>query len=459
MFKGLREWMARQGPAQAVVARIVSSWQAGRPLPAPHDYAAFAQDGYRSNALIAACVWEIVTSAAEPLLVAGRRKSDGTVQPLADSDALARLIREPNPEQSQFELLEECWTHQQVSGQFCLHKVRDRYGVPVQLWALRPDRIKPVPRADGTLAEWEYAVGMEKRHLLPEDIVQVKLHPDPLEDFYGLGPIAVLSRWGDLDNQAADFLRAFFLNNGVPPGLLKFKAKVDPADRQRIKDMWRSEHAGSKGWHNVSVLDSDAEYQSTGSTPDKMRVDAITDQSESRICMAFGVPAILVGANVGLKRSTFANYSEAKRSFWDETLSPLYRRNGDALTRGLAREFGDDVVLTFDLSTVQALQDNRDTQRTFALAAWAGGLGTLDECRVLAGMPPVGGEEGGKRKAAASPGLAQAFGNQLAAGHAHEHHALSKPQRDARAKLQAALADHFQRQGDALVAHLVKGIQ
>lgn len=468
MFTRIREWLAKQGPGQAVIARVVQAWEAGRPLPHPHDYTAFAQDGYRSNALIASCIWEIVTSAAEPVLEAGRRGGDGNVQPLSDSDALVRLLKTPNPEQSQFELLEELLTHQQVAGAFYLHKVRDRYGVPVQLWALRPDRIKPIPAAAGGLAGWQYSVGMRKDTLPVEDVVQVKLHPDPLEDFYGLGPIAVLSRWGDLDNQAADYLRTFFLNNGVPPAILKFKTKVDPTERARVKGLWKQEHEGAKGWHSVSVLDADAEFQPTGSTPDKLRMDAITDQSETRICMAFGVPAILVGANIGLKRSTFANYREAKQSLWDETLSPLYRRNGDALTRGVATEFGEGLVIRFNLSTVQALQENRDKQREFALQAWDSGLATLDQALTLAGLPLVGGEEGGQRKspragsgAGVSPlaslmAIARALEQH---GHSHESHALTSEQKKARARLQAMMTDHFKSQGDALTTHLVQGIQ
>lgn len=466
MFTRLREWLARQGPAQAVVARVVSSWQVGKPLPMPHDYAGFAQDGYRTNALIASCIWEIVTSAAEPVLVAGRRQRDGSVKPLADTDALTRLVAHPNPEQSQYELLEELMTHQQVSGQFYLHKVRDRAGIPVQLWALRPDRIKPIPAGNGGLLGYEYGIGARKDTLPVEDVVQVKLHPDPLEDFYGLGPIAVLARWGDLDNQTADYLRAFFLNNGAPAGLLKFKAKVEAADRRRLKDLWKQEHTGPQGWQTVSVLDGDAEYVPIGTSPEKLRMDAITDQAETRICMAFGMPPVVVGANIGLKRSTFNNYGEAKRSLWDETLSPLYRRNGDGLTRGVATEFGDDLVLRFDLSTVQALQENRDKQREFAVNGWSAGLLTLDEGRQLAGYPAIGGDEGGQRKAQAAAPQESPLASLMAIGRvlesharAHEHHALTPAQRKARATLNAAMAAHFERQGNALAEHLAKGVQ
>ena len=44
---------------------------------------------------------------------------------------------------------------------------------------------------------------------------------------------------------------------------------------------------------------------------------------ESRICAAMQVPPILVGAKVGLDRSTFTNYQEARKQLWEEAIFSL----------------------------------------------------------------------------------------------------------------------------------------
>src|SRR5258708_12531177 len=51
--------------------------------------------------------------------------------------------------------------------------------------------------------------------------------------------------------------------------------------------------------------------------------------SESRICAALQVPPILVGAKVGLDRSTFTNYAEARKQLWEEGIFSLQRRFPD----------------------------------------------------------------------------------------------------------------------------------
>jgi len=81
--------------------------------------------------------------------------------------------------------------------------------------------------------------------------------------------------------------------------------------------------------------------------------------SETRICSAFGVPAILVGANTGLQRSTYSNYREARESFWEETLLPLYRRIEQFMAGLLQPEFPSERgYLGFDFSQVKALQED-----------------------------------------------------------------------------------------------------
>ena len=47
------------------LARMVPSWLAGRPLPTAHDFHAFAEEGYRRNLVVYACVRELASSAAE----------------------------------------------------------------------------------------------------------------------------------------------------------------------------------------------------------------------------------------------------------------------------------------------------------------------------------------------------------------------------------------------------------
>lgn len=78
-------------------------------------------------------------------------------------------------------------------------------------------------------------------------------------------------------------------------------------------------------------------------TPGIERANSITlpglaEAAEARVCAVLNVPSILVGFMVGLKRSTFSNYGEARASFYAETIAPILTQLGEAFTRGLGEE-------------------------------------------------------------------------------------------------------------------------
>lgn len=340
------------------------------------------------------CINEIATSIAEPDLVV-RQQVKNDVIILSSEHPLVALLERPNDDQSQFEFLETALIHLNVTGNIYILKSRSAAGRVVALRLLRPDRIRIVPGADGRVARYTHTVDGQKipeAGFLAEDVIHIK-RPDPLDDYYGFSPISVLARFCNLDSSATDMLRAFFLS-GMPSGIIKVKGSWEKEKRQRLKTMWKEEHSGLQGWSSVSVLDSEAEYESLGATPEKLAVKDIFLETEVRICQAFQVPPILVGTSIGLLRSTMANYHEARKSFWLETLKPMYTRITDALTHGLIEEFGSAAQgawIEFDLSRVSELQEDLDKKRERALKAWDGGVIMQNEVRGVLGFPPLAG--------------------------------------------------------------------
>jgi HK97 family phage portal protein len=366
------------------VTSIVPTWQEGKPLPPSEDYAHLASEGYRKGGVIYACTVEIATSVAEPELRVYAGEDPKTHEPVSDpADPLLQLLLNPNPDQSAYELLEEGVTHLYVAGNAYLHKVRSRVGRVVNLHTLRPDRVRIVPGPNGRVAGYQIIIGGRVIETLsPEDVIHWKF-PDVADDYYGLSPLAVAARVGDLDEQAIDFLRAIFLNRGIPAGLLKLQSRVEAFERRRIKEQWVEEYGGFKGWHRLAVIDGGADYQDIGMKLNELNLDGVLSQTETRLCSIYGVPPIVLGLKSGLEASTYSNYQQAVRSFWQETLNPLYVRLGASLTRGLGGEFGTPRRVAFDLSTVSALQEDAQLLRSFALEGWKSGLLTRNEARRL----------------------------------------------------------------------------
>ena len=341
---------ARKAEAnEVIVSTVINATDSGFTSP-DASYSNFAREGYAGNELVFACIREIATSTAEAQLClydANHEKIDNA--------PLAQLIAEPAEGMTQYEFLENLITHLQIAGNAYVLKERARVGV-VSLMLLRPDRMEVIPGGG-----YSYEVGGKKYMIPAEDIGHLKF-PNPNNDFYGLSPLQVLAKQINLDTDATTFTKAFFNNAGVPSGILKLRRKLSHQDEaDRLRAAWRGQFQGNKNWHRIAILDEDASYEKMGSTLGEMEIPSLRNLSESRICSALGVPAILVGANIGLQRSTFSNYAEARESFWEETLLPLYRRIEQFMVGLLEPEFPRERgYLEFDFSKVRALQEDED---------------------------------------------------------------------------------------------------
>jgi HK97 family phage portal protein len=101
------------------------------------------------------------------------------------------------------------------------------------------------------------------------------------------------------------------------------------------------------------------------------------------IALAFGVPPLLLGLPGD---ATHANYAEANRALWRQTLLPLTRRVHGALGAWLGEAFGDEIVIEPDLDAIEELAEDREALWRRVLAA--GDLLTDAEKRAALGYPP-----------------------------------------------------------------------
>lgn len=380
-------WAMLAGSEAKATPYTMRTWPTGHPQYTAHNYRNYVQEGYAKSTLVYACIREIAESAAEPRWVV----MDGD-EPVESDNGLQTLLDAPNPHFSGFELIELTLIHLGIEGNAFWFKERSARGRVVALWPMRPDLVGIVPSKDGDLLGYTYRVGGERVAWLPEDVIHFR-YPNPLDELQGLGrgqaPLAVAAREVDVDNAATDFLKQFFENAAVPFGILKSKQQLVESEVRRIRARLREQYTGSRNWHQLMILDADADYQRTGLDMSEMAFPDLRSISESRICMVYGVPPILVGAKVGLDRSTFSNYAEARASFWMETLAPTYRRLQEKINVGLASEFGLRVEL--DLSSVAALQEDRNALFDRAREAVEGGWGTVNDARREVGWEPVAG--------------------------------------------------------------------
>jgi HK97 family phage portal protein len=351
------------------------------------NYENFASEGYGKNEIVHACIRELATSAASPRYYVQAPSTDGgTVE--IDRGLLYDLTSKPNPYSDWYSFIERLVTFLMVAGNAYAIKERSRAGQVSALYLLRPDRVTIVP-GDYGAESYVYTVGGTEYGIEVQNMCHLAL-PNPAGDIYGLSPLQVAARTVNLDLNMTDFAKIYFQNAGVPSGLLKVKRRMTSQEEaSTIRARWRSQFGGVNNFHRIAILDDDAEYQPMSNSPKDMELTGLHNLTESRICAVFGVPPILVGANVGLQRSTFSNYREARLAFHSETLEPMVGRILRYFNRNLFDEYTGNETLAVDWAAMRGVLDDQAATTTRLTALFAGGILTLNEARGELGFEAV----------------------------------------------------------------------
>lgn len=345
------------------VAQTIPTWESDTPRQPPTLYDRFAREGYMRSEVVYACVEQLATSVAEPKIRAYQRNSDPEGEPIEiKQHPILDLLERPNPFCSGKMFWQNAMMYRAVAGNGFVEKARAKSKTPVELWWWRPDRARIIPNKETFIGGYQLDVAGQQFTLPPKDIIHFK-NRAPMDDYYGMPPIQVISSRIDTDNYMREFTRLFFTNAGVPSGMLTMQQKISPENREMLRARFRSEYAGPQGWHNLLVLDQTvATYtqMGLGMGAAGLAVPELNDINESRIAMAFGVPLSLIGARLGMQSSSYANRVADQKSFWEITLIPIYQEFAAVLNSQLVPEFTGVDYIEFDLSSVHALEEDRN---------------------------------------------------------------------------------------------------
>ena len=339
------------------------------------------------NAVAYACIHKIASAAASvPWLL-----YDGATE--LESHPLLTLLAQPNPQEDSASLFERWYAFLQCAGNAYLEAVT-LDGSPRELHVLRPDRMTVVPGARGWPAAYDYTIDARANRITRDasgflPVLHLALF-HPLDDYYGLSPLAVAGMAVEVHNAGAAWSKALLDNAARPSGALIYKgpdAAPGLSEEQfaRLKRELEDAYQGSANAGRPMVLEGGLDWKAMSYAPSDMDFAATRSQAAREIALAFGVPPMLLGIPGD---NTYSNYREANLSFWRQTVLPLVARTSAALTRWLAPRFGDGLRLGFDADAVDALAEARQLLWDKLTAA---DFLTVNEKRAAAGYSPIEG--------------------------------------------------------------------
>jgi len=352
----------------------------------PRDYASFAREGYAKNVVAFACIRLVAESAAAvPWRLSRRGQAVGEHE-------LLTLLHRPNPLQSGVSLMESFYGYLQIAGNAYLEAVENSRGLPGELYALRPDRMTVIPGPRGWPGAYSYAAG-GRSHRFPFDFergITPILHLrsfNPLDDHYGMSPLEAAAIGVDLHNAAGSWNKALLDNSARPSGALVFEGgdggNLNTVQFERLREEMEKLYQTPQNAGRPLLLEGGLRWQEMGFSPKDMDFINAKHVAAREIALAFGVPPMILGIPGD---NTYANYQEANRALWRQTILPLVKRVCSALNAWLPPKFGEDLALGYDADRIDAL--SHDRQRAWARVQAADFL-TINEKRAAVGYEPI----------------------------------------------------------------------
>jgi HK97 family phage portal protein len=304
---------------------------------------------------------------------------------------LVKLVNNPNPKTSRGQLWGTVVMDRAIAGNAFVHKSRNVLGGVQELWRLRPDRVSVITDRTGQVIGYEYRVGETRIEFPAEDVMHFR-DPHPLDDHYGLPPLAAAMERVGVDWDMRGFLSKFFSGGGTGPGsILSVKEKLAPEAKTEIRDTFRRTFSGYGGYHEMLILDqTDTSWQRLGL--DQGLRDAVPKEinalNEARIAMIWGIPGSIIGLLIGYESSSYANKRQDWQVLWDVVMTPLLSDIDDVLNLSLVPEFGGIDELEFDLSDIRALQEDEEALQERARKNFMAGIWTHEEARLATGVDP-----------------------------------------------------------------------
>ncbi len=342
------------GAGRPPLSRAWTNWGSTSLGDWPQDYATQLSAAVLANPVAQRCLRLVCEGVGNLAILARTDDAEQAAQAL-------RLVRERSAGQS---LVETLASHMLLHGNGYVQISHCALGQPRRLYALRPERVTIEADAQGWPIGYSYRAGAGVTYYAGEDgaglaaIIHVKAL-NPANDHYGLGCLGAASGAIAIHNAATRWNKALLDNAARPSGALVHEGpdggalSADQFDR--LKAELEAAYQGAANAGRPMLLEGGLRWQALSMTPADMDFVRLKEAAARDIALAFGVPPVLVGLPGD---STYANFREANRALWRQTILPLADTILAALAQGLSNCFAG-LELTIDLNRVPALAEER----------------------------------------------------------------------------------------------------
>ncbi len=383
----------------------------GVPIPFEDNPETQLEIGYMDNVDVYSIINYVArNSAAVPLRVYD--KDDEIV----DDHPIMELLEQPNPDMSMVDIIEAFYIYKLSIGNSYLYKPTLESGANIG----KTIEILVMPSADvqaigGTWTDpiqgYRINEGLIWNTIDKADIYHGKFFNPKFSNgswLYGLSPIKIAVELIRTQNYGYTALESAYLN-GSPPYMIthKGKNKLTFTQQENLEETFKRKYGDgddfTKPGSNFTkpmLTSEDLDIKMIGLSPIDLNILNVNKQGGRTLANVLGgIPTVLLN---DLENSTYSNYSEARKVFYENVVIPNNTPLQKGLTNWLLTPYNDGTKFKFDYSDIGPLQEDiKEKTEALKNAYYL----TINERRDQLNYPPI---QGGDVISAAPTSIQQA---------------------------------------------------
>ena len=274
------------------------------------------------------------------------------------------VLNKPNPHYTRTEFFETLQQHFELTGEMWQIVVKNGR-LPVELWPVRPDKMRPVPSATDFISGYVYGRQPDEVPLGTDEVIYNK-RPNPVDPYRGLGPIGTLLMDIQGEVAASEWNTMLFRNGAEPGGIIEVPDTLSDDEFEKLQEHWNDQHKGVRNAHRVAIVEV-GQWKDRRFTMRDMQFEQLRRFSRDTFRQAWGFPKPLLGDVEDVNR---ANAEAGNVVFAQNLLVPRLNRWRTLLNDDFLPMFGSmgrNVHFDYDDPVPPNLMEQGQNERLKAL--------------------------------------------------------------------------------------------
>lgn len=193
------------------------------------------------------------------------------------------------------------------------------------LWPLAPQRMQ-VDRDGQNRRRYRYTNAQGRQFEWIFDVTRppiFHIRANSLDGLVGRGVPRILAETFGLSKAAEEYGARFFANNATPSLIAKYKGKLNPVQKQNLRESFERVHGGLSNAHRLMILEHDIDVDKMSFTPSESQLNDLRGLQIEEVARGMRVPLVMI-QHMTKTSSWGSGIEQILRWFISTTMTPWW---------------------------------------------------------------------------------------------------------------------------------------